>query len=76
MVRVKARTRLRPTARRRRSTIVGNGGAGVFATIMTDLAARAQQTELKMIDATHLKAHRPALSLAVKKGGALRTGDG
>jgi len=43
---------------------------------MTDLAARAQQTELKMIDATHLKAHRPALSLAVKKGGALRTGDG
>ena len=49
---------------------------GVFATIMTELAARAQQTETVMIDATHLKAHRTTSSLAVKKGGALQTGDG
>jgi len=49
---------------------------GVFATIMTELAARAQQAETVMIDATHLKAHRTASSLAVKKGGTLQTGDG
>jgi len=49
---------------------------GVFATIMTDLAARAQQTETVTIDATHLKAHRTASSPAVKKGGASQTGDG
>ncbi len=42
---------------------------GVFATIMTELAAQAQDTEMVMIDATHLKAHRTASSLAVKKGG-------
>ena len=49
---------------------------GVFATIMTELAAQAHQTETVMIDATHLKAHRTASSLAVKKGGASQTGDG
>ena len=62
---------------------------GVFATIMTELAAQAQQTETVMIDVEpvvrhwfenhwrgHLKAHRTASSLAVKKGGALQTGDG
>ena len=43
---------------------------GVFATIMTELSAQAQQTEIVMIDATHVKAHRTASSLAVKKGGA------
>jgi transposase len=43
---------------------------GVFATIMTELSARAQDTELVMIDATHLKTHRTGSSLAVKKGGA------
>ena len=42
---------------------------GVFATIMTELAAKAQQTEIVMIDATHAKAHRTASSLAVQKGG-------
>ena len=49
---------------------------GVFATIKTELAAQAQQTETVMIDVTHLKAHRTASSLAVKTGGALQTGDG
>ena len=43
---------------------------GVFATIMTELAAQAQETGIVMIDATHAKAHRTALSLAVQKGGA------
>lgn len=31
---------------------------GVFATIMTELAAQAQETQIVMIDATHAKAHR------------------
>jgi transposase len=43
---------------------------GVFATIMTELAAQAQDTEMVMIDATHLKTHRTASSLSVQKGGA------
>jgi hypothetical protein len=43
---------------------------GVFATIMTALAAQAQDTEMVMIDATHLKTHRAASGLTVKKGGA------
>ena len=43
---------------------------GVFATIMIELAAQAQETEIVMIDATHAKAHRTASSLAVQKGGA------
>ena len=43
---------------------------GVFATIMTELAAHAQETDTVMIDATHLKAHRTASSLALQKGDA------
>ncbi len=42
---------------------------GVFATIMTELAARAQETDMVMIDATHLKAYRTVSSLALQKGG-------
>ena len=49
---------------------------GVFATIMTDLAAQGQDTVAVMIDATHLKAHRTASSLAVQKGGPSQTGSG
>ena len=49
---------------------------GVFATIMTELAAQAQDIEMVMIDATHLKTHRTASSLAVQKGGPMRIGDG
>ncbi|GHF39160.1 hypothetical protein GCM10017056_08290 [Seohaeicola zhoushanensis] len=41
---------------------------GVFATIMTELAAQAQHTGIVMINATHAKAHRTASSLAVQKG--------
>jgi hypothetical protein len=48
----------------------------VFATIMTELAAEAQDIEIVMIDATHLKAHRTASSLAVQKGGPTQIGEG
>jgi transposase len=41
---------------------------GVFATIMTELAAQAQDTEMVMLDATHLKTHRTASSHAIQKG--------
>jgi transposase len=43
---------------------------GVFARILTELAAEGQEVETVMIDATHLKAHRTASSLRGKKGGA------
>ena len=43
---------------------------GVFARIMLELSAAAQEIDLLMIDATHLKAHRTASSLRVEKGGA------
>lgn len=41
---------------------------GVFATIMTELAAQAQDTEMVMIDATHLKTPGTASSLAAQRG--------
>ena len=57
---------------------------GVFARIMTELAAQAQQTGMVMIDVEqllrhrsgnrlrgHLKAHRTTASLGRKKGGAV-----
>ena len=43
---------------------------GVFARILTELAAEGQDVETIMIDATHLKAHRTASSLRGKRGGA------
>ena len=43
---------------------------GVFARIMLELSAAAQEIDLLMIDATHPKAHRTASSLWVKKRGA------
>ena len=62
---------------------------GVFATIMTELAAQAQRVEMVMIDVEpvvhhwsennwrgHLKAHRTAPSLGRKKGGAMQNGGG
>lgn len=42
---------------------------GVFARIMTGLAAEAADEKTIMIDATYLKAHGTASSLRVKKGG-------
>ena len=44
---------------------------GVFARIMLELSAAAQEVDVLMIDATHLKAHRTASSLGAKKGGAV-----
>jgi len=45
------------------------GDKGVFLRMMEGLAApRASERKTVMIDATYLKAHRTASSLAVKKG--------
>jgi transposase len=41
---------------------------GVFARIMTGLAAEHGEQKTVMIDATYLKAHRTATSMGVKKG--------
>ncbi len=41
---------------------------GVFARILIELARQGGQTEVLMIDATYLKAHRTASSLRLKKG--------
>lgn len=43
---------------------------GVFARIMTELAAQAQDTAIPMIDATHALDHRTASSLAAQLAGA------
>jgi transposase len=43
---------------------------GIFARMLLELADRDGQTETLMIDATHLKTHRTASSLGLKKGGA------
>ena len=42
---------------------------GVFVRIMEGLAAKAPDNKTISIDATHLKAHRTASSLGVKRGG-------
>ena len=42
---------------------------GVFARIMTRLAAKAPDNKTISIDATYLKAHATASSLGRKKGG-------
>ncbi|CAM3289844.1 Transposase [Paracoccus nototheniae] len=44
---------------------------GVFARIMTGLAAEAPDNKTISIDATYLKAHRTASSLGSKKGGVV-----
>ncbi len=43
---------------------------GVFARMLMELAGESDRTDTLMIDATHLKTHRTASSLALKKGGA------
>ena len=43
---------------------------GVFARILTELAAQGDATGTLMIDATHLKTHRTASSMGLKKRGA------
>ena len=42
---------------------------GVFALMMTGLAAQAPDNKTISIDAAYLKAHRTASSLGLKKGG-------
>ena len=43
---------------------------GIFARILLELARESDATDTLMIDATHLKAHRTASSLRLKKGGS------
>ena len=47
------------------------GEMGVFARMREGLALEAAVPKAVMIGATYLKAHRTALSLGVKKGGAM-----
>lgn len=44
---------------------------GVFARMLLDLSGQGLDTSTLMIDATHLKAHRTASSLGLKKGGVV-----
>jgi transposase len=44
---------------------------GAFARMLLELAAEGAQTDTVMMDATHLKAHRTASSLAGQKGGVV-----
>ncbi len=44
---------------------------GVFARVLTELAAEGDATGTLMIDATHLKTHRTASSMGLKKGGVV-----
>ena len=48
---------------------------GVFARMLIELAARNQQTDTVMIDATHLKVHRTAASMRAPVGALLLGGD-
>ncbi len=41
---------------------------GIFARMFVELAKPGDETDTLMIDATHLKAHRTAASLRLKKG--------
>lgn len=44
------------------------GETGVFTRMMEGLSAAGAERKTVMIDATYLKAHRTASSLAVKRG--------
>lgn len=44
------------------------GAMGVFARMMEGLSAQSAEPQTLIIDATYLKARRPASSLGVKKG--------
>jgi len=53
------------------NVLPGSGSEkGIFARMMMGLAAEHGEQKTVMIDATYLKAHRTATSMAVKKGGA------
>lgn len=42
---------------------------GIFARMLLEMAGQSRETDTLMIDATHLKTHRTASSLGLKKGG-------
>jgi transposase len=45
------------------------GEKGIFAQMLLELADQGGETDTLMIDATHLKTHRTATSMRLKKGG-------
>lgn len=65
--------RRRNMALTKRSTAAGSVGVkrGIFARMMAGLAAEHGEKTTVMIDATYLKAHRTATSMAAKKGGVV-----
>jgi len=44
---------------------------GIFARMLLELSDQGDETDTLMIDATHLKTHRTASSLGLKKGGVV-----
>ena len=44
---------------------------GIFARMLLELSGQCGRTDTLMIDATHLKTHRTASSLGLKKGGVV-----
>lgn len=44
---------------------------GIFARMLLGLADQGDETDMLMIDATHLKTHRTASSLGLKKAGVV-----
>ncbi len=62
--------RVLPMVFTRRSRAGGSGGArkGIFARMMAGLAADHGEKTTVMIDATYLKVHRAATSMAANKG--------
>jgi transposase len=42
---------------------------GIFARMLLELSCQSSKTDTLMVDATHLKTHRTASSLGLKKGG-------
>src|SRR6056297_2627458 len=63
-------TLLPPTARTRRSTAAGRRWSekGIFAQMMVGLVSEHEEEKTVIIDATYLKAHRTATSMAAKNG--------
>ncbi len=58
-----------PPLRHAKHALPVNGSRkGIFARILMELAREGDKTDVLIIDATHLKAHRTASSLALKKG--------
>jgi len=60
-----------PLGHARHALPVKGSEKGIFARMLLELADQGGRTDMLMIDATHLKAHRTASSLGLEKGGAV-----